>query len=158
MNLINTIGVFFAIALLALTGSYTGQNQSVAATSTTQAVVRLTVVDVQTGSEGHNLGDHRTFSKIVLGSKGFIIGSAFDSCVVVGIGKTYGKFGLSLCNGVYNLPKGKLTFQGTRRTRERYTFVITGGSGIYENASGTLNGFQISSNPYSQRVIIHIGR
>jgi hypothetical protein len=111
-------------------------------------------VDRQT-SGGKDLGDNLTFAKVVLGSAGSIIGTAYDSCVLVGVGDQYGK-GLSMCNGIYNLPQGKLTFQGTRKTRERYTFVVTGGSGIYVNASGTINGFQIGSTPFSQRVVIHI--
>jgi len=158
MNLINATIGFLAIALLALTGVYTGQDQNSASAASGEGILRLTAVDVQTHSEGNDLGDHRTFNKIVLGSDGFIIGAAVDACTIVGEGSNYGKNGLSLCNGVYTLPKGKLTFQGTRRTRQRYTFVITGGSGIYENAGGVLNGFQTSSSPFSQRVIIHIGR
>ncbi len=158
MNPINAIGAVCAIALIAITGIYTGKNNNLASASVGEGVIRLTVVDTQTHSEGNDLGDHRTYANYVLGSDGLIIGTAYSICTIVARGSNFGSHGLTLCSGVYNLPKGKLTFQGTRRTKTKYTFVVTGGSGIYVNAGGVLNGFQISDNPYSQRVIIHLGR
>jgi len=42
------------------------------------------------------------------------------------------------CNGTYLLPRGMILTAGVLNTRLLYTAAITGGTGLYDNARGTL--------------------
>jgi len=42
------------------------------------------------------------------------------------------------CNGTYLLPRGMILTAGILNTRLLYTAAITGGTGLYDNARGTL--------------------
>jgi hypothetical protein len=42
------------------------------------------------------------------------------------------------CNGTYILPRGTLQTAGVLRTRLLYTQAVVGGTGLYDNARGTL--------------------
>lgn len=65
------------------------------------------------------------------------IGHGVLTCTKVGIGGILGA-GVSNCNGVYQLPLGKISTQGILHGYSRYTMIITGGTGVYKEASGTL--------------------
>jgi hypothetical protein len=42
------------------------------------------------------------------------------------------------CNGTYLLPRGMILTAGVLKSRLLYTAAITGGTGLYDNARGTL--------------------
>jgi hypothetical protein len=52
-----------------------------------------------------------------------------------------------LCNGTYSLPRGKLVVNGIISTRLLYQLAIVGGTGLYDNARGTLFATATSFKP-----------
>lgn len=104
------------------------------AEATGQAVVRLT--DVQTaltrfGSDG--VGGGVVARLRLYGSKSGTqpIGHAVVTCMSVGLGE-------QTCSGSYFLPRGTLETSGVLRKRLLYTQAIVGGTGLFDNARGTL--------------------
>lgn len=65
------------------------------------------------------------------------IGNGIKACVKAGSGGLLGG-GLMSCSLTLSLPLGKVTAQGIVHNINRYTLVITGGTGEYENANGPL--------------------
>ena len=45
---------------------------------------------------------------------------------------------MRMCDGVYALPRGKLVVSGTIASRLLYDLAIVGGTGLYDNARGSL--------------------
>lgn len=66
------------------------------------------------------------------------IGHAVKSCVKVGTGGILGHGGILSCSLTLSLPLGKVTAAGVIHHFYNYTLVLTGGTGIYEGASGPL--------------------
>jgi hypothetical protein len=102
--------------------------------STGKAIVRLT--DRQ-ASITHFGGDVTGSGDIVrmtlFGSSSTTrpIGHAVITCMDVGSGE-------QTCQGSYVLPKGTLETAGILRTRLFYTQAVVGGTGLFDNARGTL--------------------
>lgn len=65
------------------------------------------------------------------------VGHAVLTCAKVGTGGVLGG-GIWNCIGVYQLPLGKISTQGILHGYNRYTLVITGGTGRYKGVSGSL--------------------
>lgn len=65
------------------------------------------------------------------------IGHGILTCTKVGAGGILGR-GISNCMATYSLPLGKISVQGILHSYARYTLVITGGTGRYKGADGTL--------------------
>jgi hypothetical protein len=104
------------------------------AESTGQAVVRLT--DRQTsitqfGGDGVGGGEVARLTLFGSTSATKVIGHAVVTCQDVGAGE-------QTCAGSYVLPKGTLETSGILRSRLFYTQAIVGGTGLFDNARGTL--------------------
>jgi hypothetical protein len=52
-----------------------------------------------------------------------------------------------MCRGMIFLPKGKLVVGGILRYRQFYELAVLGGTGLYDNARGTLTVTRIGRNP-----------
>jgi hypothetical protein len=104
------------------------------ADSTGKAVVRLT--DRQLGVTrfgGDAVGGGEVARMTLFGSTSTTrpIGHAVITCMDVGSGE-------QSCQGSYVLPKGTLETAGILRTRLFYTQAVVGGTGLFDNARGTL--------------------
>lgn len=137
--------------LLLLVGSYAGQKASALQNP---AIARFIAVDIES-KKSSDIGETSVFAQRILDPSGNIIGNSFSSCILIAKEEIFAG-GRNLCDGVYNLPKGKITFKGSRKNRERYTFVVTGGTGFYSGVGGRLNGFVIGSDPFREKLIFHI--
>ena len=51
------------------------------------------------------------------------------------------------CRGTYILPKGKLVVGGSLLYRQFYDLAVLGGTGLYDNARGTLTVTRTGRNP-----------
>jgi hypothetical protein len=101
---------------------------------------RLTRVDV--GLKGRTPGDQEIVWQ-VLYNKNVTqrpLGHAEFVCVFTA-GRT------RLCSGTYFLPKGRLNVQGPVRYRQFYELAIVGGTGLYDNARGTMTITRLSEKP-----------
>ena len=59
-------------------------------------------------------------------------------------------------NGTIFLPKGKLVVAGVLRYRQFYELSVTGGTGLYNNARGTMTVTRISDNPLRSLLFVRL--
>jgi hypothetical protein len=100
--------------------------------STGKAVVRLTDRQIRLtriGGDSTGGGDIARMTLFGSSSATRPIGHAVITCMDVGE---------QTCQGTYVLPKGTLETAGILRTRLFYTQAIVGGTGLFDNARGTL--------------------
>jgi hypothetical protein len=101
---------------------------------TGKAVVRLTDRQVRiTHFGGDATGSGEIARMTLFGSSSVTrpIGHAVITCMDVGSGE-------QTCDGSYVLPKGTLETAGILRSRLFYTQAVVGGTGLFDNARGTL--------------------
>jgi hypothetical protein len=125
--LVTLTGALAAVAAAAFMPGWTAE-------ATGKAVVRLT--DVQTtltrfGPSGAGGGQVARLRLYGSGSATRPIGHAVVTCMSVGLGE-------QTCSGSYSLPRGTLETSGLLRKRLLYTQAIIGGTGLFDNARGTL--------------------
>lgn len=102
--------------------------------STGKAVVRLTDKQARiTRFGGDSAGGGEIARMTLFGSSSATrpIGHAVITCMDVGAGE-------QTCEGSYVLPRGTLETSGILRTRLFYTQAVVGGTGLFDNARGTL--------------------
>jgi hypothetical protein len=123
----------FVVGMLLLLSAGVGWAAERSHEATGPAVVRLT--DLQTSmsstpGNNHGLGAVEIATlKLFGGSR--TIGKGVLTCMVVS--KTQRS-----CLGSYLLPRGMIETSGLINSRLLYTAAITGGTGLYDNARGTL--------------------
>lgn len=103
--------------------------------ATGPAVVRLTDLETSDarlpgGGDGP-VGGREIIRFRLFGSTTRTIGTGYLSCIYVDARTR-------LCTGSYSLPRGVLVTTGPVTTRLIYTSAIIGGTGLYDNARGTL--------------------
>jgi hypothetical protein len=102
--------------------------------STGKAVVRLTDRQVSVthfGSDSVGGGEVARLTLFGSTSTSKPIGHAVITCMDVGAGE-------QSCQASYVLPKGSLETAGILRSRLFYTSAVVGGTGLFDNARGTL--------------------
>jgi hypothetical protein len=118
--------------LVAVSSAALAADRSVS--STGKAVVRLTDRQMSIthfGSDSVGGGEVARLTLYGSTSTTRPIGHAVLTCMDVGSGE-------QSCNGSYVLPKGTLETAGVLRSRLFYTHAVVGGTGLYDNARGTL--------------------
>ena len=60
------------------------------------------------------------------------------------------------CRGTYILPKGKLVVGGSLLYRQFYDLAVLGGTGLYDNARGTLTVTRTSNKPVRNAVVFRL--
>lgn len=58
------------------------------------------------------------------------------------------------CTGTYSLPKGNLVVTGAIRSRLLYEIAVVGGTGLYDNARGTLTVTSTGLRPRRREVLL----
>jgi hypothetical protein len=101
--------------------------------ATGKAVVRLTDTQVALTRFGNSVGGGEIVRMTLYGSRSATrpIGHAVVTCMNVGAGERS-------CQGTYVLPRGTLETSGVLRTRLLYTQAVIGGTGLFNDARGTL--------------------
>jgi hypothetical protein len=61
-----------------------------------------------------------------------------------------------LCRATYVLPKGKIMVGGQMRFRQVYQLAIVGGTGLFDNARGTLTVRAIKRRPRQERLVFEL--
>lgn len=135
-----------AAAALVLLGAVVGSKSSAGA-GTGPAIIRVfdrqfgyTRVDL--GRRGLSPGDSEIIATRIF-NKRFTtkpIGSARFICTFTnGINRT--------CNATIGLPKGQIVAIGAVRFRQFYSLAVVGGTGLYDNARGTLTVIRTTTRP-----------
>jgi hypothetical protein len=60
------------------------------------------------------------------------------------------------CRVTYFMPKGRLVAGGDMRFRQLYQLAVLGGTGLYDNARGTLTVRRIKRRPLQERVVFKL--
>ena len=109
----------------------------------------LTVVDV--GERGKSPGDMEVASsRVFQRGTGTTIGRSELVCEFTDRVRTRS------CRGTYTLPKGKLVVGGTLLYRQFYDLAVLGGTGLYDNARGTLTVTRTHLNPPRHLVVFRL--
>jgi hypothetical protein len=115
--------------------------------ATGPAVVRVTdrqtkMWKIDSGRRGRSPGDMEIVNALVFNQRvtpRALGHSEFLCTFTVGINRS--------CQGTIFLPKGKLMVAGILRYRQFYELAVVGGTGLYNNARGTLTVTRIGDSP-----------
>ena len=138
-RIVAAVGVAtLGVASLAVQGSAATGPAQIRITTTQ---LRSAYVDV--GPRGRSVGDMEVYSGALYNRR--ITGKSIGRTELV-CTNTFS--GVRSCRGSYTLPKGKLVVGGTLRYRELYQLAVLGGTGLYDNARGSLTvaGFRSTSS------------
>jgi hypothetical protein len=112
--------------------------------------LRVTQVDI--GAKGISPGDLEVVT-LQLHERGVTtrsIGHAELVCTFVGTGNS------RVCRGTYELPRGRIVVGGSIEFRQFYDLAILGGTGLYDNARGTLTVTRTSRKPARHLVLFRL--
>jgi hypothetical protein len=143
---IGTCGVTFASAVLAAASFALTEPGSI---RVTDKLVKHIYVDV--GNPGRGAGD-LDFYRGQLFNKGITptaIGHSDITCTNTGTGSMN-------CTGTYFLPKGKIMVGGVIASRLFYVLAVLGGTGLYDNARGTLTATYLGGLPSKEFLLFRL--
>ena len=125
--------------------------------ATGPATIRITdqqlrVVRVDIGARGTSPGDvevvrHRLYNRRVTSRP---IGRSELVCTFVDDRRS------RVCRGTYFLPRGKLVVGGSILYRQFYDLAVVGGTGLYDNARGTLTVTRTQRAPVRDLVVFRL--
>lgn len=128
---IAAVGLVLAAVVLSIgSGSLAASRVSVEAT-----VEETRVGDF--GDPGPTVGDVRSEFLLVWSGRDRPIGHGFVFCQWIGEGGLLGG-GVQTCSLDLHMPLGKILAAGVRHSARLYSFPLTGGSGLYSGASGSV--------------------
>lgn len=120
------------------------------------ALIRITSTQVSyaridVGRRGRGIGDMEILTQRLYNRRitPKAIGRAETVC-------TFGFRSSRSCRTTYVLPRGSLMVGGSVRFREIYELAILGGTGLYNNARGTLTATQIRRSPRREFLIFRL--
>jgi hypothetical protein len=152
--MLRMVGGFVVGALVALVAW--GVSNSDAEAGTGPAQIRITnrqveLVKVDVGTSGRSPGDLEIVNQLLYNRRitRTSIGHAEFVCTyTIGINRN--------CQGTFFLPRGKLFVGGTLRYRELYQLAVLGGTGLYDNARGTLTVTRFARRPSRDIVLFRL--
>ena len=146
IGLVMLAGAVLGVATVASAGE-SGDNLVVM-----EKIANVTQLDL--GESGWSQGDRTVYRSDLLDKDGEPVGTAGGECVVFEP-KQEG-FGVTNCHGYMNLAGGQLVFSGFVENlvgeEESGTVAITGGSGEYAGARGTLDFEQTAANTFRDEI------
>ena len=115
----------------------------------TDRELALTRVDV--GERGTSPGDMELVrTRLFQRGTGTTIGRAELVCTFVDSTRS------RICRGTYILPKGKIVVGGSVLYRQFYDLAVLGGTGLYDNARGTLTVTRTHRRPVRDLVVFRL--
>jgi hypothetical protein len=142
--------VVLAAALAALREGSSEAATGPAAIRISDRELRVTRVDI--GTKGTSAGDLEVVT-LRLHERGVTsksIGHAELVCTFVGTGNS------RVCRGTYELPRGRIVVGGSIEFRQFYDLAILGGTGLFDNARGTLTVTRTSRRPARHLVLFRL--
>ena len=128
----------------------------VAAASTGPATIRITnkevsVARVDVGRRGKSPGDMEIIRQRLLDRRTQRpIGRAELMCTFVDSGRS------RICHGTYFMPKGKLVVGGSLEYRQFYDLAVVGGTGLYDNARGSVTVTRMGRRPVRDLLVVRL--
>jgi hypothetical protein len=105
----------------------------------TDRLIRADRIDI--GARGTSPGDIEIVRTRLFDRRGRLIGRSELECTFVDSGRS------RVCRGTYFFPRGKIVVGGSLRFRQFYDMAVLGGTGLYDNARGTLTVTRSSRRP-----------
>ncbi len=125
--------------------------------ATGPATIRITnkeisVIRVDVGAKGKSPGDMEIIRQNLFNQRvrERPIGRAELICTFVDRRRA------RVCRGTYFLPKGKLVVGGSLLYRQFYELAVLGGTGLYDNARGSLVVTRMGVRPIRDRVVFRL--
>jgi hypothetical protein len=109
--------------------------------------------NVDNPPQGRSAGDLLLIGTTLRDRRNRAIGFGAMTCIA------FGKVlpgAISQCAASFVLPLGKITATGTRSRRDFYVLAVTGGTGIYSRASGTLVASTVALTPRRERLLFSL--
>ena len=111
--------------------------------------LRLTRVDL--GAKGVSPGDIEVVrARLLERGTGTVIGRSELVCSFVDEARS------RVCRGTYILPKGKIVVGGSILYSQFYDLAVVGGTGLYDNARGTLTVTRTSRKPVRNLILFRL--
>ncbi len=133
-----------------------GPWQSRSEAGTGPATIRITdrelaVTRIDVGARGTSPGDTEIVrTRLLQRGTGSTLGRGELVCTFVDSVRS------RLCRGTYILPKGKLVVGGSILYRQFYDLAVLGGTGLYDNARGTLTVTRTHRKPVRDLVVFRL--
>lgn len=133
-----------------------GPWQSRSEAGTGPATIRITdrelaVTRIDTGARGTTPGDTEIIvTRLLQRGTGSTLGRGELVCTFVDSVRSRS------CRGTYILPKGKLVVGGSILYRQFYDLAVLGGTGLYDNARGTLTVTRTHRKPVRDLVVFRL--
>jgi len=146
-----SVGVIVGVVVAVAAGDSSSRAETGPATiRVTDRELRVVRVDI--GARGTSPGDvevvqYQLFNRRVTTQP---IGRAELLCTFVDSGRS------RVCRGTYFLPRGKLVVGGSMRFRQFYDMAVIGGTGLYDNARGTLTVTRTNTRPVRNLVLFRL--
>jgi hypothetical protein len=115
----------------------------------TDTLVKHTHVDG--GTPGKGAGDYDFYRQALYNKRitATSIGHSDLTCIDTGTGSWN-------CSGTYFLPKGKIMVAGVLASKLFYEFAVVGGTGLYDNARGTLTATYLGGKPAKEFLLFRL--
>ena len=114
----------------------------------TNREVNVSRVDV--GRRGKSPGDMEIIRQRLYDRTSRLIGRAELMCTFVDSRRS------RICRGTYFMPKGKLVVGGSLQYRQFYDLAVTGGTGLYDNARGSVTVTRMARRPVRDLVVFRL--
>jgi hypothetical protein len=111
---------------------------------------QLEVTRVDIGARGISPGDVEIVRVRVLQRNGKLLGRGELVCTFADTTRARD------CRGTYVLPRGKLVVGGSLLFRRFYDLAVVGGTGLYDNARGTLTVTRTHRNPVRNLLVFRL--
>ena len=111
----------------------------------------LAATRIEMGPPGVSPGDQEIIrARLLERGTGNTIGRSELLCTFVDSGRSRS------CRGTYILPKGKIVVGGSLLYRQFYELAVLGGTGLYDNARGTLTVTRTCNKPVRNVVVFRL--
>jgi hypothetical protein len=133
-----------------------GPWQSSSAAGTGPATIRINdrqirVTRIDLGAKGVSPGDIEVVrARLLERGTGNVIGRSELVCNFVDVVRS------RVCRGTYILPKGKIVVGGSLMYRQFYDLAVVGGTGLYDNARGTMTLTRTGRKPVRDAVLFRL--
>jgi hypothetical protein len=111
---------------------------------------QISVARVDVGRHGKSPGDMEIIRQRLFDRASHVIGHAELMCTFVDSRRS------RMCRGTYFMPRGKLVVAGSLQYRQLYDLAVTGGTGLYDNARGTVTVTRMDRRPVRDLVVFRL--
>lgn len=142
------------IALVAGLTLTVGSFGSAAATGPAQIGIsgqETNFVRINVGRKGRSPGDMEVYRQTLFNRRVSSKPIGHSSLIC-----TYGIGAERVCRGTYFLPRGKIVVGGSITFRGVYELAVVGGTGLYDNARGTLTATRIRKSPRREFLLFRL--